>query len=410
MPAIGTRAADARTRGLRLVGLAIALLFMASAGAAWSNPVEAKDWTPQIQATRRAQIYWESVMRAADAELRSLKKTKRQAQRKLKRVETNRDIAIQKRVAAKRRLKDTKATLVDTRHQLETAATASMPYLDLAAAVARHDVAAAVTPLVPAAALQAPVVPAHVTTPDPVAHPPIIEASPLVAASSEWTRPDAGNGVDERALATLEKQAKKAKRDFKTAKRNFRKAKRKARRAARNTHSAKVRVASLKAAESGAFARRESAERSLGAWVLAMTKYGRIRATKKSDARPGVKSSFAWPVRGRISQYFHSGHDGIDIVRYRGAPVRSAAFGVVTYVGWNPWDQHRRAFMVVVTHAGGFETLYGHLLPKRIVRVGEEVKKGQVVGYMGSTGNSTGPHLHLELRRGRTTVNPMGFL
>jgi murein DD-endopeptidase MepM/ murein hydrolase activator NlpD len=115
-------------------------------------------------------------------------------------------------------------------------------------------------------------------------------------------------------------------------------------------------------------------------------------------------------VRGRISQSYHAGHDGIDIVRYKGAPVRSAAFGVVTYVGWNPWDQHGRAFMVVVTHAGGYETLYGHLLPRRIVRVGEEVRKGQVIGYMGSTGNSTGPHLHLELRRGRTTINPLGFL
>ena len=45
-----------------------------------------------------------------------------------------------------------------------------------------------------------------------------------------------------------------------------------------------------------------------------------------------------------------------------------------------------------------------------MVRVGEEVKKGHVIGYMGNTGNSTGPHLHLELRRGRTTLNPLSFL
>jgi murein DD-endopeptidase MepM/ murein hydrolase activator NlpD len=86
------------------------------------------------------------------------------------------------------------------------------------------------------------------------------------------------------------------------------------------------------------------------------------------------------------------------------------AFGVVTYVGWNPWDKEGRAFMVVVTHAGGHETLYGHLQPKRVVRVGEEVKKGHVIGYMGNTGNSTGPHLHLEVRRGRTTLDPLAFL
>ena len=179
---------------------------------------------------------------------------------------------------------------------------------------------------------------------------------------------------------------------------------------ARNARTVHQRLRSIEVTTRGAIARRESAERNLGAWILAMTKYGRIRATKKSDVRPGVNSSFAWPVRGRISQYYHAGHDGIDVVRYKGAPIRSMAFGVVTYVGWNPWDQHGRAFMVVVTHAGGYETLYGHVLPTRRVRVGQLVKRGEVIGYMGNTGRSTGVHLHLELRRGRTTLNPLGFL
>ena len=385
MPANGTRAADARTRSLRLIGLAVAMLFLASTGATFSSPVEAKDWTPQIQTTRRAQVYWESVMRTADAELRTLKRSKTQAQRKLKRTEATLQRAIEKRGSAKRRLKAVRS--------------------DLAAARARFAAASATSPPPPDAttALQTLVAPPPPSTP---AVGSLLTSASLVEVAGGGDAATSTPGeaaIDGRAVHKLERAAKKAKRSFKQAKR-------KAKRSARNVRATKARVLAIKRAESGAFARRESAERSLGAWILAMAKYGRIRATKKSPARPGVNSAFAWPVQGRISQSYHAGHDGIDIVRYRGAPVRSAAFGVVTYVGWNPWDQHGRAFMVVVAHAGGYETLYGHLLPKRIVRVGEEVRKGQVVGYMGSTGNSTGPHLHLELRRGRTTINPLGFL
>jgi murein DD-endopeptidase MepM/ murein hydrolase activator NlpD len=155
-----------------------------------------------------------------------------------------------------------------------------------------------------------------------------------------------------------------------------------------------------------------------------MSVYARRRIAKKTHMRPGVTSSFIWPTRGRLTQGFgctgvvwepprgacRHFHDGIDIASYQGTPIRAAAIGVVSYVGWNPWDQEGRAFMVVVAHPGGFETLYGHTLPRRTVRVGEVVKKGQVIGYMGSTGNSTGPHLHLELHRGRTLLNPLAYL
>ena len=385
MPANGTRAATARTRSLRLIGLAVAMLFLASTGATFSNPVEAKDWTPQIQTTRRAQVYWELVMRTADAELRALKRSKKQAQRKLKRIDATLQRGIEKRGSAKRRLNAAKSDLAAARERFAAASMTSPPPPDAATA------------------LQALVAP---TPPSPPPMGSLLTSTSLVevvAGDDAGTSTPGQGAIDARAVHKLEKAAKKAKRSFKQAKR-------KAKRSARNARAVKTRVLTIKRSESGAFARRESAERNLGAWILAMAKYGRIRATKKSPARPGVNSAFAWPVQGRISQYYHAGHDGIDIVRYKGAPVRSAAFGVVTYVGWNPWDQHGRAFMVVVTHAGGYETLYGHLLPKRVVRVGEEVRKGQVVGYMGSTGNSTGPHLHLELRRGRTTINPLGFL
>ncbi len=389
VPAVGTRAIDARMRSLRLIGLALALILLSSLGMVDSSPVEARDWTPQIQATRRAQVYWESLMRAADADLRGLKKAKRQAQRKLRQVESKREAAARRRASAKRRLEVMRADLATARAQLEAAPTTAPlpgPPDVMAALGVLLTPATAVQPMPATALFDAP--------PDP---------GPGTASGTAVESAVSGEVVDERAVAKLTRKAKLVRRDF-------RQAQRKARRAARNARAVKARVHTVKAAESGAFARRERAERSLGTWILAMTKYGRIRAAKKSKARPGVNSAFAWPVKGRISQYYHADHDGLDIVRYRSAPVHAAAFGVVTFVGWNPWDQHGRAFMVVVTHAGGYETLYGHLLPRRVVRVGEEVRKGAVIGYLGSTGNSSGPHLHLELRRGRTTINPLGFL
>ena len=384
MPANGSRAALARMPALRLIGLAMAFVFLASVGAVQPAPVEGKDWRPQIGATRRAQIYWEGVMRSADAEIRRLKGSKKQAQRKLKSIKVNLDVAVEKRGAAKRKLKDSRARLTEARAALAAAERPAPPLPEAAVALQ-----VLVDPVPP--------VPIGSQAVDQAT-----EAEPPGTAVEAETVPSVAS-TDARTVKQLERKVKKAKRDFK-------KARRKARRSARNARTVQQRLRSIDVATRSAIARREGAERSLGAWILAMTKYGRIRATKKSDVRPGVNSSFAWPVRGSISQYYHAGHDGIDIVRYKGAPVRSMAYGVVTYVGWNPWDQHGRAFMVVVTHAGGYETLFGHLQPKRIVRVGEEVRKGQVIGYMGNTGNSTGPHLHLELRRGRTTINPMGVL
>jgi murein DD-endopeptidase MepM/ murein hydrolase activator NlpD len=218
-------------------------------------------------------------------------------------------------------------------------------------------------------------------------------------------------------LPKLEKQ-------FTKQKKTLRKTKKKARRIAR-TKRAKVRgLAVIKRQRSATIARRESAEAGLASRILSMSRLAQRRVAKKTNIRPGVNSGFAWPTRGRISQgYGCTGyylnpprgscrhfHDGLDITGYRGTPIRSAAIGVVSYVGWNPWDQEGRAFMIVVAHPGGYETLYGHVLSTRRVRVGQLVKKGQLIGNMGNTGRSTGVHLHFELRRGRTTLNPLAFL
>jgi murein DD-endopeptidase MepM/ murein hydrolase activator NlpD len=164
-------------------------------------------------------------------------------------------------------------------------------------------------------------------------------------------------------------------------------------------------------------------EAALGSQITAMTRLAQARAAKKTKRSP-LRHGFGWPARGRLTQpYGCTGfaleprrgscahfHDGIDIAAGLGTPIRAAATGVVAYVGWNPWDHEGRAYIVVIGHAGGFVTRYGHLLPRSRVTVGRLVRKGQLIGHMGSTGNSTGPHLHMELLRGSMTLNPLAYL
>jgi murein DD-endopeptidase MepM/ murein hydrolase activator NlpD len=183
-------------------------------------------------------------------------------------------------------------------------------------------------------------------------------------------------------------------------------------------------VRTIRAGMRAAMARRGVAEAGLANAILAMSDLAPRRVAKKTDVRLRQGSQFAWPTRGRLVQgYGCTGfylnpargscshfHDGIDIAGYLGTPIRAAAVGVISYIGWNPWDHKQRAFMVVVAHPSGLETLYGHVLPRRGVRVGQLVRRGEVIGYMGSTGMATGVHLHLEMRRGETTLDPLAFL
>ena len=113
------------------------------------------------------------------------------------------------------------------------------------------------------------------------------------------------------------------------------------------------------------------------------------------------------PRRGSCSHF----HDGLDISPSGGTRIGTVATGVVAYAGWNPWDTEGRAFIVVVGHADGYVSRYGHLIPnRRIARAGQVLYRGQTLGYMGSTGNSTGVHLHVEILRNGSTVDPMSLL
>ena len=98
-------------------------------------------------------------------------------------------------------------------------------------------------------------------------------------------------------------------------------------------------------------------------------------------------------------------HTGVDIAAPMGTPIRACKAGRVVIAGW----QGGYGNAVVLDHGGGMGTLYGHQ-SSMAVSVGQTVASGQVIGYVGSTGNSTGPHLHFEVRIGGTPVNPIPYL
>ncbi len=123
------------------------------------------------------------------------------------------------------------------------------------------------------------------------------------------------------------------------------------------------------------------------------------------DAAPG-SGVFGWPASGTIFQGYWSSHPGIDIAAWTGAPITAADSGYVVASGW---DNTGYGNIIVIDHGNGFQTLYAHL-QAYYVEPGNNVAKGEQIGEMGSTGNSTGPHLHFEIRQGTVQRNPVGFL
>ena len=127
------------------------------------------------------------------------------------------------------------------------------------------------------------------------------------------------------------------------------------------------------------------------------------------DAGGGSSDGLAWPLRAPITSGFGPRwgrqHSGIDLGAPQGTPVKAAAGGRVKTAAY----QGGYGNLVVIQHANGTETRYAHL-SKLGVRAGETVRSGEVVGRVGSTGNSTGPHLHFELRVNGQARDPRDFL
>jgi murein DD-endopeptidase MepM/ murein hydrolase activator NlpD len=118
--------------------------------------------------------------------------------------------------------------------------------------------------------------------------------------------------------------------------------------------------------------------------------------------------AFTWPTVSRyLSGYsFGPTHKAIDIGISTGDPIKAVAAGTVTFSGWSEAGYGN---MIKITHADGWVSLYAHLM-QCLVFSGMNVSQGQVIGLGDSTGNSTGPHLHLEIRKGSTYYDPLKLL
>ena len=144
------------------------------------------------------------------------------------------------------------------------------------------------------------------------------------------------------------------------------------------------------------------------AYALYLKRSNSIKSTDYSSGE------LAWPIDGnsRISSYYgrrsspggigSTNHQGIDIAASAGTNVMAADGGKVSYTGYN----RSRGYYVDVDHGNGRKTRYQHLQGYTVLK-GDVVKKGDLIAYVGSTGNSTGPHLHIEVLEGGQTVDPM---
>lgn len=140
----------------------------------------------------------------------------------------------------------------------------------------------------------------------------------------------------------------------------------------------------------------------------------RIRAAQQQSSgssAPVVTGTgqLSWPVSGPVTSPFGVRwgrmHEGIDIAVGTGTPVHAAAGGTVLYAGW----MEGYGNLVVIDHGNGLSTAYGHN-SSLASSVGQSVSVGQVIAYSGSTGHSTGPHVHFEVRVNGSPVDPLGYL
>ena len=135
-------------------------------------------------------------------------------------------------------------------------------------------------------------------------------------------------------------------------------------------------------------------------------------STNISYKKPALNINLIRPMSGTITSRFGavssrrvSKHTGLDIAAATGTKIKACAGGTVTFSGY----KGSYGYMVVVNHGNGVETYYGHC-SKLYVKAGQQVNQGDVIAAVGNTGNSTGPHLHLEIRLNGVAYNPQNYL
>jgi murein DD-endopeptidase MepM/ murein hydrolase activator NlpD len=178
--------------------------------------------------------------------------------------------------------------------------------------------------------------------------------------------------------------------------------------------SSRNRLSSARARKRSALATTREQERDWIAEADALAASdARVRSALSGSSAPAdtVPSSrgLIWPAAGPVTSPFGYRwgrlHAGIDIGAPYGAPIHAAASGVVVLAGWTGGYGN----YTCIDHGGGLGTCYGHQ-SSFAVSSGQSVAQGQVIGYVGNTGHSTGPHLHFEVRINGTPVDPLGYL
>lgn len=149
---------------------------------------------------------------------------------------------------------------------------------------------------------------------------------------------------------------------------------------------------------------------SAGERLIIPAKSGKITIRKDFQYSYISGSRMSWPLRGDISRRFapdsSDRHDGIDIPAATGTPIRAAAAGRVVYSG----DQFSGyGKMIIIEHSDSISTIYAHC-DLLLVYEGDTVPAGHIIAKVGSTGRTTGPHLHFEVRKNNKAVDPHAYL
>ncbi|HYO44478.1 MAG TPA: peptidoglycan DD-metalloendopeptidase family protein [Candidatus Limnocylindrales bacterium] len=173
--------------------------------------------------------------------------------------------------------------------------------------------------------------------------------------------------------------------------------------------------AKLRRAVAAAATARRALQKKIDKIIASQVNHGNIPSQ--------YNGTLSWPMGGTVSQDFgctgfswepaNGGcshwHNGIDIVAPYGTPVRASGAGRVVYCGWNYADGADPAWIVIIAHSSELTTWYAHMQSRCPARTGADVRRGQVIGYEGNTGHSTGAHLHWMVQFRGSFVNPRLF-
>jgi murein DD-endopeptidase MepM/ murein hydrolase activator NlpD len=211
--------------------------------------------------------------------------------------------------------------------------------------------------------------------------------------------------------------------DLETARAQLKVLERQTARALASQKAAYAKMAKNKASAQKALDQAAAAQRQLQAQIDRLIR----ERTQFGNIPSRYNGTLIWPMAGHVTQNFgctgfswepplgscEHFHKGIDLAAPMYEPIRAAGDGVVVFSGFNPYDPVPKAYIIIIAHSDELLTWYAHLdasTKPATVRAGDTVKQGEVIGYEGTTGRSTGPHLHWAVEYQNTFTNPRLFV